>query len=129
MALKDLIQRTYLGTSNFHYFKNDKTQETVIVESTEEDYVKMHGVAGTEFNPVLEGHTWMYSVGGTPKVDSPDGVLGKDEYCVVDQKAYVRFEGDEKIETVEVKPIDIVDGKIDDTKLEPVKGAPIDTPK
>jgi hypothetical protein len=44
----------------------------------------MTGVGGAANNPTLADHTWVSSGGGTIKVDTPNSLLGDDEYCVRD---------------------------------------------
>lgn len=75
-----LTERTFLGHGYHHWFKNDATEEIVVVETTKKQYESMGGVDGAKNNPVLPGHTWIYSAGGTIKVDTPSGFLGVNEY-------------------------------------------------
>lgn len=84
-----LTKRNYLGEGYLHLFRNDATGAQVIVSTDKEQYEKMGLPGGEKFNPVLPGHTWECSLGGTLKVDSPTGFLGENEYTVRNGKAVV----------------------------------------
>tara|TARA_R110000868_G_scaffold86958_1_gene243508 strand:- start:977 stop:1369 length:393 start_codon:yes stop_codon:yes gene_type:complete len=71
-----LTKREYLGDGYVHQFINIATGEVVLIPCTEEDYNAL-----TTKSPSLEGHTWQGSTGGTYKVDTPNTVLGLNEYC------------------------------------------------
>lgn len=84
-----LTKREFVGYSWFHIFINDDTGAEVPVECTEEEYTRLGGPDGAQFNPTLEGHTWKHSMGGAIKVDTPTGLMSDKDYVVVDDKAYV----------------------------------------
>lgn len=90
---RKLIQRTYLGVGYVHQFVNDSTSEIVVVPCTEMEYTRLSEVGGSQFNPVLEGHTWIGSGGGTDKVDTSSTLLGEDEYCIKNDKTLVVLSG------------------------------------
>lgn len=75
-----LVEVPYLGEGYFHWFRNNETQELVSEECTEEEYNAMIGEAGALNNPTKKGHTWLYSWGGTVKVDTPSGFLSEGQF-------------------------------------------------
>ena len=95
-ALKTLklVKRSYLGIGYLHHFKNDSTGELVFIPCTQQEYERLGQEGGSDFNPTLDGYTWVCSEGGTIKVDTPDTVLGKNEYCELADKTLVRFDGE-----------------------------------
>lgn len=106
-----LTRRNFVGISNFHLFTNDTTGETVPVETTEQEYHRLGEKGGSRFNPVLDGHTWRYSVGGAIKVDTPNGLMGDKEYVIVDDRAYVSLK-DMRTGGKVVPPDEIIDDTI-----------------
>lgn len=90
--LSELTERTYLGVGYTHEFVNDATGETVYVPCTEEEYAFLGTAEGGNHRPTLEGHTWKQSLGGTYKVDTPNEMLGKDEYCIVGDRVCIRYD-------------------------------------
>ena len=70
----------YLGEGFFHWFRNNKTGEEISVECTEAEYNTMTVKGGAENNPAKRGHIWLYSWGGTVKVDTPSGFLEEGQY-------------------------------------------------
>jgi hypothetical protein len=84
-----LTERTYLGDGYQHLFQNDKTGEYVHVPCTDKEYFAL---GEQDIQPTLKGHTWLSSQGGTYKVDTPDGRLGLDEYCVIGADVVVRLD-------------------------------------
>tara|TARA_R110000868_G_scaffold216847_1_gene466992 strand:+ start:28 stop:390 length:363 start_codon:yes stop_codon:yes gene_type:complete len=84
-----LTKREYLGVGYIHQFKNDETDEIVLIPCTEEEYTRMGGEGGSQFNPVMKGHTWECSFGGTYKVDTPTTLMGGNEYCIVGEEAVI----------------------------------------
>ncbi len=107
----DLIEKQYLGDGYVHLFKNNKTEELVYIPTSKEDYERLGLPGGAQFNPVMDGHTWLYSLGGTIKVDNADGMLKDGEYCVTEKEAFIKYEG----KVASVQPSQIVDGKIEVT--------------
>jgi hypothetical protein len=103
-----LTKRNYLGVGYFHEFRNDITQETVYVQTTKEQYESMGGKGGSANNPTLAGHTWVCSFGGCPKVDSPNGLVGKNEYCEIGDQAYVVLDTRDFTEKFKYVPLDSV---------------------
>jgi hypothetical protein len=53
--LAQLTERNYVGVGYHHIFVNDETKEDVYVSCTEEEYTKMSGENGAQFNPTLNG--------------------------------------------------------------------------
>lgn len=106
-----LTQRNFVGISYFHIFTNDKTGEKTSVEATQQEYERLGGVDGAQFNPTLEGHTWKYSMGGAIKVDSPTGLMKDKEYVIHEGKAYVTLD-DTVSGGIVVQPDEIVADKI-----------------
>lgn len=90
MTIK-LTERTYLGPGYYHWFKNKKTGEVLTVECTQEEYERMGRPGGAQYNPILPGHTWMASGGGTVKVDTPSGFLGVNEFTKIGEKVCVNI--------------------------------------
>lgn len=113
--VRKLTPRQYLGEGYFHFFKNDQTGEIVSLETTKKQYESMGIVGGSKNNPVLEGHTWLYSDGGTTKVDTPSGFLGENEYTIQNGKVALCIDRMEKF-----LPMDAVDSEhnLDESKLE-----------
>lgn len=91
MATRKLKKRNYLGEGYIHVFFHDETGERLIVPCTEFEYKRLGEKDGAKFNPVVEGYSWSHSEGGTIKVDTPDTILGDDEYCVVGDKKIVNL--------------------------------------
>lgn len=120
MAKRKLTKREYLGEGYIHVFFHDKTGERLIIPCTQQEYERMGEVGGAQYNPVLEGYTWSHSEGGTYKVDTPDTILGDDEYCIVEDKKIVNLGGDVewnvKHQKVTLDAIDN-DDKLDESKL------------
>lgn len=79
-----LTKRNYLGKGWVHLFINNKTGEEVIVPCTEEEYHALN--VPNPVNPTMDGHTWNSSWGGTIKVDTPNTILGDNEYCDFEDK-------------------------------------------
>lgn len=90
---RQLTKREYLGEGYVHVFMNDKTGDIVNIPCTEQEYHRLGEAEGTQFNPTLEGHTWLNSQGGTLKVDTPDTTLGENEYCDIGTESIVLFAG------------------------------------
>jgi hypothetical protein len=85
---RQLTKREYLGEGYIHCFKNDETDEIVFVPCTKEEYERLGLPGGSQYNPTLAGHTWVESYGGTVKVDTPNTMLGFNEYCIVGEKVH-----------------------------------------
>lgn len=75
-----LVEVPYIGEGYYHWFRNNETQEEVAEECTEEEYNAMTGEAGALNNPTKKGYTWLYSWGGTVKVDTPSGFLSEGQF-------------------------------------------------
>lgn len=88
---RQLTERQYLGVGYVHQFKNNTTGEARFVPCLEEEYTRMGLPEGSQHNPVLAGHTWECSLGGTTKVNTPNTLLGKDEYCFVGREIKARL--------------------------------------
>lgn len=86
-----LKKRNYLGESWVHAFRNDTTGDIKWVQCTRAEYERMGKPGGSQYNPTLEGHTWVSSYGGSLLVDSEDGVLHEDEYCIVGNEAVIKL--------------------------------------
>jgi hypothetical protein len=120
MAIRKLKKRNYLGLGYIHTFRNDTTGEIVTVPCTEQEYTRLGEKGGEKYNPTLAGHTWDGSAGGTYKVDTPNSILGEDEYCVIGNKKMVTLkdeDGSSKFQTLAVDAIDENDN-LDEEKLE-----------
>lgn len=91
MAKIKLTKREYIGEGFWHYFRNDETGEVVREECTKEEYLRLGQKDGYKFNPVKTGFTWFQSAGGTVDVDTPDKMLGINEYTIVGEDAFIRF--------------------------------------
>jgi len=85
----ELTKRTYLGEGYLHRFKNNITGEEIYEECTKEQYEALGVKGGWKNNPVKDGWTWIGSCGGTIKVDTPDTVLGINEYCELPDRVVV----------------------------------------
>ena len=89
-----LTKREYLGEGYVHQFKNIATGEVILVPCTLEEYNSL-----STNRPSLEGHIWQGSTGGTYKVDTPNTVLGLNEYCdLPDGKQVVRLDNSKGLE-------------------------------
>ena len=82
-----LTKKNYVKTANLHVFTNDNTGELHTVECTDEEYASL---SDAKNNPVLDGYTWKYSLGGALKADTPTGLLSEGEYIEKDNVAYVK---------------------------------------
>jgi len=86
MAIK-LTKREYLGEGYVHFFENIETGEVKTTPCTKEEYERMGGADGAQYNPVPEeGWKWTVSCGGTVKVDTPSTLLGDDDYTEIGEK-------------------------------------------
>ncbi len=118
-VLRKLTKRNYLGEGYIHVFSNNETGEIVNVPCTKAQYEKLGKKNGARFNPTLEGHTLIGSLGGTIKVDTPDTMLGFDEYCVVEDKVHILLKdepSDDKFQILDLDSIDELDN-LDERKL------------
>jgi hypothetical protein len=95
-------KRTYLGVGYIHVFKNDKTGEVINVPCTQEDNDALGQPNATI--PTLADHTWLKTVGGGYKVDTPDTTLGENEYFIKDGLFFIGRE-DIKIEEKTVEKV------------------------
>jgi len=77
--MKQLTKREYLGTTCLHIFVNNKTGEEKVVECSQAEYDAL--ALPNPTNPTLAGHTWKQSYGGSIKVDTPNTMLGENDYC------------------------------------------------
>lgn len=114
---RKLTKREYLGDGYVHHFSNDKTGKVVHVPCTKEEYEKLGGKDGSSFNPTLKGHTWLYSSGGTIKVDTPDTTLGEDEFCIKNGEVVAKLKEDNKIQFMVLSSVD-VNQNIDESKIQ-----------
>lgn len=116
---KQLTKRKYLGEGYVHVFKNDKTGAFVNVPCTKEEYEALGLPGGNKNNPTKAGHTWQCSCGGTVKVDTPDSLLGFNEYCDYKDGYFVQaVDSDGKLKGFEVGKEDIVNGAIEQDKID-----------
>ncbi len=83
MGKIQLIKKEYLGEGYVHEFERDSDGLAVYIPCTKLEYERLGLKGGSKFNPVMEGHEWRRSHGGTVKVDNPDGILKKGEYTEV----------------------------------------------
>lgn len=81
-----MIQRNYLGPGYIHTFRSVETGEMRHVQCSRGEYQSLNG----KNVPTLEGHVYVSSAGGTIKVDTPDGMLGKGEYVNVGLHVFSR---------------------------------------
>lgn len=118
-VLRKLTKRNYLGEGFVHFFTNNKTGKEVVVPCTSEEYYRMGEEGGSQYNPTKKGHTWKYSMGGTIKVDTPDTMLGFDEYCVVDDKVHILLKDEPTDDKFQILGLDSVDelDNLDEAKL------------
>ena len=117
---RQLTERQYLGVGYVHQFTNDETQETVFIPCAELEYTRLGLEGGSQFNPVLEGHTWVSSLGGTHKVNTVDSILGKDEYFVRGEEIVARLMDADLIKTAWVslpKTAVNVEHRLDESKV------------
>lgn len=87
--MKKLTKRTYLGVGAVHVLRNNETGEELVIPCTLEEYARLGEKGGSQFNPVREGYTYVYSFAGQPKVDTPTTLLGENEYCEKDGELIV----------------------------------------
>lgn len=85
-----LKKRKYLGKGYLHFFRNKKTGEILVQETTKEHYEKMGKKIGSQYNPVKTGYNWTHSSGETIKVDTPTTLLGENEYVEFEGKYFVK---------------------------------------
>ena len=107
--LRQLTKRNYLGEGFIHQFRDLKTNELLIVPCTKEEYDSL-----INFSPSKKGYKWEGSTGGTYKVDTPNTILGANEYTIIGEKAVVNL-AEGICEEVDKKKI--IDDKIDDSNL------------
>jgi len=109
---RQLTQRTYLGVGYVHCFLNESSGEDEFFPCSEAEYLKLGEVGGNAHNPVRAGYTWKYSLGGTDKVDTPNTLLGVDEYCIRNGKAVSLLADANGIDTAYLElPLSAVDSK------------------
>lgn len=114
--MKQLTKREYLGLTYVHIYTDDVSGDEVVVECTQGEYEALE--LPNPVNPTKKGCTWVKSLGGSIKVDTPTTLLGVDEYCDWNGGYFVMAKTDTgKIIGGEVKKTDIVADKIDITKI------------
>lgn len=96
-----LTKREYLGEGYHHLFQNNKTGEQIYVPCTKEEYFEL---GEKDIQPVLKGHIWVNSQGGTYLVDTPDGRLGINEYCETGKETVVRLDHVNPLEAWKILP-------------------------
>jgi len=118
-TMRNLTERAYLGEGYIHQFINDTTQEVLYLPCPQAEYESMGGVGGAANNPTLGGHTWQVSIGGTIKVDTPNTLLGEDEFCKKGAEVVAVLSGVKDVYTYQTFPeTDIeTDGKLDESKI------------
>lgn len=100
MDFVQLTKRNYLGESWVHAFRSDTDGSIKWVQCTRAEYERMGKNGGSQYNPTLDGYTWVSSYGGSLLVDTDDGVLHEDEYCEIGNEVVIKLGGvpeDEKI--------------------------------
>lgn len=116
MAKIKLTKRKYLGEGYIHSFKNDVTGKMLFVPITKVEYERLGEKGGAKFNPTLEGHTWIESMGGTYKVDTENTILGDGDYTEVNDEFVVNMKDSRGIElTKKVKKDMVVNDEIEKT--------------
>lgn len=111
-------KRSYLGKGYVHTFKNKRTGDIKNVPCTQAEYERLGEKDGKRHNPTLEGYDWIYSAGGTIKVDTPDTVLGEGDYCETERDVIFIHEG--QAYRIAKNRID-ADGRVDDADITPDK--------
>lgn len=89
-----LTKRNYLGIGAVHVLRHNKIGEELVIPCTLEEYARLGEKGGSQFNPVLEEYTYVYSFAGQPKVDTPNTLLGENEYTEKDGEAIVSMQGE-----------------------------------
>lgn len=85
-----LTKREYIGEGYYHQFKSKGTPEIKLVEISKEEYTKLAGSEGENFNPVPEeGWIYDFSFGGSLKVAGGSPFLGGKQFCIKDEFYYV----------------------------------------
>lgn len=92
MTKELFTKRVYLGEGYFHYFE-DVNGVRSSEECTEEEYRSLSEPDGARNNPVRDGLKWLYSAGGTVKVDTPDKHLAESDYVEVGDYVYANKDG------------------------------------
>lgn len=54
---------------SYHVFQHLASGALVFEKCLDEDYVKLGQPGGEQFNPIKEGHNWLYSAGGCPEIE------------------------------------------------------------
>ena len=91
-----LIKKEITSRGCYHHFQNNKTGVVISIKCSQEEYDRMGGVGGEQFNPVMKGYTWLLSNGGVPETDGR--MIGDGEYMELENGIQVA-----KIGNVNVK--------------------------
>jgi len=113
---RQLTKRQYLGEGYVHIFADEKGNE-VVVPCTKDEYEAL--ALPNPTNPTLKGHTWKCSGGGTIKVDTPNTMLGEDEYCIKGEEVIIVLKDvpvDKKVQFLAKADVS-TDHKFDEAKI------------
>ena len=116
MALRKLKKRKYLGEGYVSLMKNIETGELKYVPITKERYEHV----GLRLPEELDMPGWVriHSEGGTFKVDTPNTLMGLDEFIEIGDDVHMMLSGTEEMEEYQkVKKVDL-EQTIDDTVFE-----------
>lgn len=118
---RKLVKREYLGEGYLHLFIHNQTGEEKFVECTEAEYKRMGLKGGSKYNPTLEGYTWKCSVGGTIKVNTPNTILGENEYCIKDGKVVAHLpDSEDRLQQFDI--VDVVEDELEEAKIKKTNG-------
>lgn len=85
-----LTKREYIGEGYYHQFEKPDTKEIQLIETTKDQYEKMGGENGKNYNPTPpEGWIHVFSFGGSLKVEGGDNFMQENEFCIKDGRYYV----------------------------------------
>lgn len=91
LSKEDLTAKT--GGAHFHVFIKEDDGSELLVRTTVEQHNLQNGVGGYAHNPVPpKGYKWRATI-GMNEYDTPDGLLGVNQYAVDGDVAIVRIEG------------------------------------
>jgi hypothetical protein len=63
-----LTKKIISGYGSYHVFQN-KAEELLHVKCTDQEYKSLGEKDGSKNNPIIDGYTWLYSLGGTPEIE------------------------------------------------------------
>jgi len=79
-----LTKREYLGEGYNLQFLNNQTQEIETFLCSKEEYEE-----ATTIQPIKEGYSFVGGNGGFMLVNNPNGMLGINEFAIIDDTYYV----------------------------------------